>query len=43
MRAELLIAALIAHRRARDSIAVMAPALAAFVVTAAYLAIALTR
>ena len=39
----LLIAALIAHRRARDSIATMAPALAAFVIAAAYLALALTR
>ena len=39
----LLIAALIAHRRARDSIATMAPALAAFAVTAGYLAVALTR
>jgi hypothetical protein len=39
----LLIAALIAHRRARDSIATMAPALAAFVITVAYLAIALIR
>ena len=39
----LLIAALIAHRRARDSIATTAPALAAFAVTAGYLAIALPR
>jgi DoxX-like family len=39
----LLIPALIAHRRARDSIATMAPALAAFVITVAYLAIALIR
>ncbi len=39
----LLLAALTAHRRARDSIATMAPALAAFVITAAYLAAALTR
>ena len=39
----LLIGALIAHRRARDSIATMAPALAAFAVTAGYLAVALTR
>lgn len=39
----LLIAALIAHRRARDSIATMAPALAAFAVTAGYLTVALTR
>ena len=41
--AMLLLAALIAHRRARDSITTMAPALAAFVVTLAYLAVALTR
>jgi hypothetical protein len=34
---------LTAHRRARDSIATMAPALAAFVITAAYLAAGLTR
>jgi hypothetical protein len=39
----LLTGALIAHRRARDSIAVMAPALAAFGITACYLAVALTR
>ena len=39
----LLTAALLAHRRARDSIATMAPALAGFVITAAYLAVALTR
>ncbi len=39
----LLIAALIAHLRARDSIATMAPALAAFVIMAAYLAVAITR
>jgi uncharacterized membrane protein YphA (DoxX/SURF4 family) len=39
----LLTGALIAHRRARDSIATMAPALAAFAVTAGYLAVALTR
>ena len=39
----LLIGALIAHRRAGDSIATMAPALAAFAVTAGYLAAALTR
>jgi DoxX-like family len=36
-------AALIAHCRTRDSIMTMAPALAAFVVTAAYLTVALTR
>jgi hypothetical protein len=39
----LLTGALIAHRRARDSIAVMAPALAGFAITAGYLAVALTR
>ena len=39
----LLLGALTAHRRARDSIATMAPALAAFVITAGYLAVALTR
>lgn len=39
----LLLAALITHRRAKDSIATMAPALAAFAVTAAYLAVAVTR
>ena len=39
----LLIAALIAHRRAGDRIAAMAPALAAFAITAGYLAVALTR
>jgi uncharacterized membrane protein YphA (DoxX/SURF4 family) len=39
----LLIAALVAHRRARDSITTVAPALAAFVITAGYLAVALTR
>ncbi len=39
----LLIAALIAHRRAGDSIAAIAPALAAFAITAGYLAVALTR
>jgi hypothetical protein len=39
----LLTAALIAHRRARDSIATMAPALAAVAITAGYLAVALTR
>ena len=39
----LLLAALIAHRRARDSIAAMAPALATVAVTAGYLAVALTR
>jgi hypothetical protein len=39
----LLIGALIAHRRAGDSIAAMAPALAAVAVTAGYLAVALTR
>jgi hypothetical protein len=39
----LLTAALIAHRRARDSIATTAPALAAVAITAAYLAVALTR
>lgn len=39
----LLIAALIAHRTAKDSIVTAAPALAAFVITAAYLAVALTR
>ena len=39
----LLIAALIAHRRAGDGIATTAPALAAFAVTAGYLAVALTR
>jgi DoxX-like family len=38
----LLIAALITHRRTGDSIAATAPALAAFVITAAYLAVALT-
>lgn len=41
--AVLLAAALTAHRRARDSIAAMAPAVAAFAVTAGYLAVALTR
>jgi hypothetical protein len=39
----LLTAALIAHRRVMDSIATMAPALAAVVITAGYLAVALTR
>jgi hypothetical protein len=39
----LLLAALITHRRAMDSIATMAPALAAFVITAAYLAVAMPR
>ncbi len=39
----LLTGALIAHRRARDSIATTAPALASFAVTAAYLAVALPR
>jgi hypothetical protein len=39
----LLIAALIAHRRARDSIVTAAPALAAFAITAGYLAAALAR
>ena len=39
----LLLAALIAHRRASGGISAMAPALAAVVVTAAYLAVALTR
>ena len=39
----LLTGALIAHRRARDSIAAAAPALAAAAVTAGYLAVALTR
>jgi hypothetical protein len=39
----LLTGALIAHRRARDSIAAMAPALVAVAVTAGYLAVALTR
>jgi DoxX-like family len=39
----LLTGALIAHRRAGDSVAVMAPALAGFAVTAGYLAVALTR
>ena len=39
----LLLAALVAHRRARDSMAAAAPALAAFAVTAGYLAVALTR
>lgn len=39
----LLTGALIAHRRAGDSIAAMAPALAAIAVTAGYLAVALTR
>ena len=39
----LLTGALIAHRRASDSIAAMAPALVAVVVTASYLAVALTR
>jgi DoxX-like family len=39
----LLLAALIIHRRARDSITTIAPALAAFVITAAYLAVALTH
>ena len=38
-----LLAALIAHRRARDSITVMAPALAGVAITAGYLAVALTR
>jgi hypothetical protein len=41
--AVLLIGALAAHRRAGDSIATMAPALAASAVTAGYLAVALTR
>ena len=39
----LLTGALIAHLRAGDSIAAMAPALAGFAVTAGYLAVALTR
>jgi hypothetical protein len=39
----LLTGALIAHLKARDSIAAMAPALAAVAVTAGYLAVALTR
>jgi DoxX-like family len=39
----LLLAALIAHRKAGDSIAATAPALAAVVATAAYLAVALSR
>ena len=39
----LLVAALIAHRRTGDSIAAMAPALAAFAITAGYLAVAVTR
>ncbi len=39
----LLLAALIAHRRAGDSLATTAPALAAVAVTAGYLAVALTR
>ena len=39
----LLTAALIAHRRAGDSIATMAPALAALAITAGYIAVALTR
>jgi DoxX-like family len=39
----LLTGALIAHHRARDSIAAMAPALVACAVTAGYLAVALTR
>jgi hypothetical protein len=39
----LLTGALIAHRRAGDSVATMAPALAAFAITAGYLAVALTR
>lgn len=41
--AVLLTAALAAHRKAGDTITAMAPALAAFAVTAAYLAVALTR
>jgi hypothetical protein len=39
----LLTAALTAHRRARDSIVTTVPALAAFVITTAYLAVTLTR
>ncbi|MGO8956907.1 MAG: DoxX family protein [Streptosporangiaceae bacterium] len=39
----LLIAALVAHRRARDDLKTMAPAVAAAVITAAYLIIALAR
>ena len=39
----LLLAAVIAHRRARDSIAAMAPALVGVAITAGYLAVALTR
>jgi hypothetical protein len=39
--AVLLIAALVAHRRARDDIKTMAPAVAAAVITAAYLIVAL--
>lgn len=41
--AVLLLAALAAHRRARDNIATMAPAMAALAVTSGYLAVALTR
>lgn len=40
--AVLLAAALVAHRRARDDIKTMAPAVVAAVITAAYLIIALT-
>jgi hypothetical protein len=39
--AVLLMAALVAHRRARDDVKTMAPALVAAVITAAYLIIAL--
>jgi len=39
----LLLAALVAHRKAQDNIAAMAPALTAVVITVAYLAVALTR
>ncbi|HEX9033651.1 MAG TPA: DoxX family protein [Streptosporangiaceae bacterium] len=40
--AVLLVAALVAHRRAGDDVKTMAPALAATLITAAYLIIALT-
>ena len=41
--AVLLIAALVAHRRARDDLKTMAPAVVAALITAAYLIIALAR
>jgi uncharacterized membrane protein YhaH (DUF805 family) len=41
--AVLLTAALVAHRRARDDVKTMAPALVAAVITVAYLIVVLTR